>query len=144
MRSYNYVIIGGGLAGQRAGDGIRKVDPEGTVALVTEEQHLPYERPPLSKGYLTGTKGLDRVYLKEEDYYYQNNIELVTGVRATSVGPGACSVTLDDGRELGYEKLLLATGGRAWRLPIPGNDLPGVFTLRTIDDADGAPSEWLF
>ena len=137
MQSYNYVIIGGGLAGQRAGDGIRKVDPEGTVALVTEEQHLPYERPPLSKGYLTGTKGLGRVYLKEEEYYYQNSIEVMTGVRATNVDPDACSVMLDDGRMLGYEKLLLATGGRAWRLPIPGSDLPGVFTLRTIEDVDG-------
>ncbi|NIN95608.1 MAG: FAD-dependent oxidoreductase, partial [Anaerolineae bacterium] len=58
MKSYKYVIIGGGLAGQRAGDGIRKVDTEGTVALVTREHHMPYERPPLSKGYLTGKKGL--------------------------------------------------------------------------------------
>ena len=137
MQPYKYVIIGGGLAGQRAGDGIRQVDAEGTVALVTAEHHMPYERPPLSKGYLTGQKGLDRVYLKEDDYYDQNNIEVITGVRATKVDPAARSVTLDDGRVLKYERLLLATGGRAWRLPIPGNDLPGVFTLRTIEDSDG-------
>jgi 3-phenylpropionate/trans-cinnamate dioxygenase ferredoxin reductase subunit len=137
MQSYRYVIIGGGLAGQRAGDGIRKVDAEGNVALVTAEHHMPYERPPLSKGYLTGKKGLDRVYLKEDDYYGQNNIEVITGVRANRIDPAARSVTLDDGRVLGYEKLLLATGGRAWRLPIPGSDLPGVFTLRTIEDSDG-------
>jgi len=137
VQPYKYVIIGGGLAGQRAGDGIRQVDAEGTVALVTAEHHMPYERPPLSKGYLTGQKGLDRVYLKEDDYYDQNNIEVITGVRATKVDPAARSVTLDDGRVLKYERLLLATGGRAWRLPIPGNDLPGVFTLRTIEDSDG-------
>ena len=137
MQPYKYVIIGGGLAGQRAGDGIRKVDAEGTVALVTAEHHMPYERPPLSKGYLTGKKGLDRVYLKDDDSYGQNNIEVITGVWATKVDPAARSVTLDDGRVLGYKKLLLATGGRAWRLPIPGNDLPGVFTLRTIEDSDG-------
>jgi 3-phenylpropionate/trans-cinnamate dioxygenase ferredoxin reductase subunit len=137
VQPYKYVIIGGGLAGQRAGDGIRKVDADGSVALVTAEHHLPYERPPLSKGYLTGKKGLNRVYLKEDDYYGQNNIEVITGVRATKVAPAARSVTLDDGRLLGYEKLLLATGGRAWRLPIPGSDLPGVFTLRTIEDSDG-------
>jgi 3-phenylpropionate/trans-cinnamate dioxygenase ferredoxin reductase subunit len=137
MQPYRYVIIGGGLAGQRAGDGIRQVDAEGTVALVSAEHHMPYERPPLSKGYLTGQKGLDRVYLKEDDYYDQNTIEVITGVRATKVDPAARSVTLDDGRVLGYEKLLLATGGRAWRLPIPGSDLPGVFTLRTIEDSDG-------
>jgi 3-phenylpropionate/trans-cinnamate dioxygenase ferredoxin reductase subunit len=137
MESYKYVIIGGGLAGQRAGDGIRKVDTEGTVALVTGEHHMPYQRPPLSKGYLTGEEGLDHVYLKEDAYYAQNNIEVIRGVRATKVDSAVRSVTLDDGRVLGYEKLLLATGGHAWRLPIPGHDLPGVFTLRTIKDADG-------
>ena len=137
MESYKYVIIGGGLAGQRAGDGIRKVDTEGTVALVTGEHRMPYQRPPLSKGYLTGEEGLDHVYLKEEAYYAQNDIEVILGVRVTKVDPAARSVTLDDGQVLGYEKLLLATGGNAWRLPIPGHDLPGVFTLRTIEDADG-------
>jgi 3-phenylpropionate/trans-cinnamate dioxygenase ferredoxin reductase subunit len=137
MKSYKYVIIGGGLAGQRAGDGIRKVDTEGTIALVTSERHMPYQRPPLSKDYLVGKEGLDHVYLKEDAYYAQNNIEVISGVRATEVDPTARSVTLDNGRVLGYEKLLLATGGRAWRLPIPGNDLPGVFTLRTIEDTDG-------
>ena len=137
MEAYKYVIVGGGLAGQRAGDGIRKVDTEGAIALVTGERYMPYERPPLSKGYLTGKKGLDHVYLKEDAYYTQNSIEVMHGVRATKVDPAARSVTLEDGRVLGYEKLLLATGGRAWRLPIPGHDLPGVFTLRTIEDADG-------
>lgn len=136
MKSYKYLIIGGGLAGQRAGDGIRKVDTEGTLALLTSERHMPYQRPPLSKDYLVGKEGLDHVYLKEEAYYAQNNIEVISGVRATEVDPTARSVTLDDGRVLGYEKLLLATGGHAWRLPIPGNDLPGVFTLRTIEDSD--------
>jgi 3-phenylpropionate/trans-cinnamate dioxygenase ferredoxin reductase subunit len=137
MKSYKYVIIGGGLAGQRAGEGIRKVDAEGTIALVTSERHMPYQRPPLSKDYLIGKEGLDHVYLKEDIYYAQNNIEVISGVRATEVDPTARSVTLDDGRVLGYEKLLLATGGHAWRLPIPGNDRPGVFTLRTIEDTDG-------
>jgi NADPH-dependent 2,4-dienoyl-CoA reductase/sulfur reductase-like enzyme len=137
MRAYKYVIVGGGLAGQRAGDGIRKVDTEGTVALVTGERHMPYQRPPLSKGYLTGKEGLGHVYIREDDYYAQNNIEVISGVWVTQVGPAARSVTLSDGRVLGYEKLLLATGGHAWRLPIPGKDLPGVFTLRTIEDADG-------
>jgi NAD(P)H-nitrite reductase large subunit len=137
MRSYKYVIVGGGLAGGRAGDGIRKVDTEGTIVLVTGEHHMPYERPPLSKGYLTGKEGLDHVYLKEDAYYAQNNIEVISGVRATKVDPAARSVTLDASRVLGYEKLLLATGGHAWRLPIPGSDLSGVFTLRTIEDADG-------
>ena len=136
MRSYKYVIIGGGMAGGRAGDGIRQVDTEGTVAQITDEPYMPYERPPLSKGYLTGKEGLDHVYLREESHYTENNIEVSIGVRATHIDPASRTVTLDDGRVLGYEKLLLATGGRAWRLPIPGSDLAGVFTVRTIDDAD--------
>jgi NADPH-dependent 2,4-dienoyl-CoA reductase/sulfur reductase-like enzyme len=136
MGSYKYIIIGGGLTGGRACQGIRRVDKEGTVALVTAEDHLPYERPALSKGYLTGKEGLDHVYVKEEDYYAQNQIDLLQGVRVTQIDRAAHSVTLDDGQTLGYGKLLLATGGHAWRLPIPGSDLPGVYTLRTIEDSD--------
>jgi NADPH-dependent 2,4-dienoyl-CoA reductase/sulfur reductase-like enzyme len=136
MQSYKYVIIGGGLAGGRASDGIRSVDIEGTIALVTEEHHMPYQRPPLSKGYLMGKVGLDEVFLNEDTHYAENSIEVLRGTRAVQVDPQAHSVTLDDGQVLGYEKLLLATGGRAWRLPIPGNDLAGVFTLRRIEEAD--------
>jgi 3-phenylpropionate/trans-cinnamate dioxygenase ferredoxin reductase subunit len=136
MQSYKYVIIGGGLAGGRASDGIRAADTEGTVALVTEEHHMPYQRPPLSKGYLVGKEGIDEVFLREDTHYAENSIEILRSTRAVKVDPQAHSVTLDDGQVLGYEKLLLATGGRAWRLPIPGNDLAGVFTLRRIEDAD--------
>ena len=136
MQTYKYVIIGGGLAGGRACQGIRRLDKEGSVALVTAEAHVPYERPALSKGYLTGKEDLDHVYVKEAAYYEQNQIDLLSEVVATSVDRVAHQVTLDDGRMLGYEKLLLATGGRAWRLPLPGADLPGVHTLRTIENSD--------
>jgi 3-phenylpropionate/trans-cinnamate dioxygenase ferredoxin reductase subunit len=84
-----------------------------------------------------GKAGLDKVYLEKESYYRQNNIEIIGGTRVVKLNPHARSVLLDDGRMLGYERLLLATGGYAWRLPIPGNDLPGVFALRTIENADG-------
>jgi 3-phenylpropionate/trans-cinnamate dioxygenase ferredoxin reductase subunit len=136
MFRFNYLIIGGGLAGGRAAENIRKVDGSGSIALVTEEPHPPYERPPLSKGYLLGQQGLDKVYLKDEAFYAQNKIELLRGVRATQLNAAGRAVTLSDGRVLNYDKLLLATGGRARRLPIPGANLPGVFTLRTIADAD--------
>lgn len=136
MKRYNYVIIGGGLAGQRAGEGIRQVDAESSIALVTAESHPPYQRPPLSKGYLRGSEGLDEVYLEKAAYYTQQGIDILSGVRANAIDPATQRVILDDRRTLGYDKLLLATGGRTWRLPIPGNDLPGVFTLRTIEDAD--------
>lgn len=136
MESYRYLIIGGGLAGGRAVGGIRQVDEEGSVALVTQERHRPYERPPLSKKYLRQEVGLDRVYVEDAGYYDENDVEVLTRVRATQLDPDEHFVTLEDGRELGYEKLLLATGGHAWRLPMPGKDLANVFTLRTIEDSD--------
>jgi 3-phenylpropionate/trans-cinnamate dioxygenase ferredoxin reductase subunit len=140
MQTYNYIIIGGGLAGGRACQGIRRLDKEGSVALITAEEHVPYERPALSKGYLTGKEDLDHVYVKEAAYYDQNGIDLLTGVRVTGIDRGTRSVSLDDGRVLGYGKLLLATGGSAWRLPLPGADLPGVYTLRTIEDSSAIRS----
>jgi len=136
MQECTYVIVGGGLAGGRACDGIRKVDSEGRIVLVTDEPHRPYQRPPLSKGYLTGKQGLGKVYLKKEAHYGDSQVEILSGVRASQVDPALHSVTLADGRGLKYERLLLATGGRARRLSIPGNDLASVFTLRRIEDAD--------
>jgi len=136
MESYKYLIIGGGLAGGRAIDGIRQLDQEGTVALVTQESHRPYERPPLSKKYLRQEVGVDRVYVDEPEAYEEKDVDILAGVRASHLDPDGRTVTLDDGRELGYEKLLLATGGHAWRLPIPGNELENVFTLRTIEDSE--------
>lgn len=135
MQSYDYVVIGGGLAGGRGAEGIRQVDEKSSVVLVTQEPHRPYERPPLSKDYMVGEAGLDRVYLQEDGYYEENDIELLTGVRVTRIDPEAQTVTLDDDGVLGYGKLLLATGGRARGLPIPGSDLENVFTLRTIEDS---------
>ncbi|MBS3784470.1 MAG: FAD-dependent oxidoreductase [Anaerolineae bacterium] len=136
MESYKYVIIGGGLAGGKAVDGIRQFDEEGTVALVTQEAHRPYERPPLSKEYLRGEADLDRVYVDDPGHYDEEDADILMGTRATRLDPAEQTVSLEDGRELAYEKLLLATGGRAWQLPIPGNDLENVFTLRTIEDAE--------
>jgi NADPH-dependent 2,4-dienoyl-CoA reductase/sulfur reductase-like enzyme len=131
-----YVIIGGGLAGERGAENARKIDPEGTITLVTAEPHMPYERPALSKGYLTGKEGLNHVYARPDDFYAESHIEVITSAKATNIDRAAHSVALDDGRVLEYERLLLATGGRAWRLPIPGSGLAGVFTLRTIEEAD--------
>jgi NADPH-dependent 2,4-dienoyl-CoA reductase/sulfur reductase-like enzyme len=136
VESYKYLIIGGGLAGGRAVGGIRDLDEEGTVAVVTQEPHRPYERPPLSKKYLRGEVGTGRVYVEDADYYDEHDVELLTEVRATALDPKRKVVTLEDGRELEYEKLLLATGGHAWRLPLPGNELEKVFALRTIEDSE--------
>ncbi len=136
MIKYDYVVIGGGLAGQRAAKGIRKVDSEGSAAVITQEPHVPYERPPLSKGYLMGKEDVGAVYPEDESWYEEIGVDVMQGVRATGVDAEAHVVELEDGRELTYRKLLLATGGRAWRLPLPGADLGNVFTLRTIEDSD--------
>ncbi len=136
MTEYRYMIVGGGLAGQRAAKGVRKVDEEGTAAVITREPHVPYERPPLSKGYLMGGEGLDAVYPEDPSWYDENNVDVMQGARVVSVDADDHTVTLDDGRELGYDKLLLATGGHAWQLPLTGADLERVFTLRTIEDSD--------
>ena len=135
MDAYKYVIIGGGQAGGSAAEAIRDVDPEGSLVLVTQEPHRPYQRPPLSKGYLQGEKGLEGVYLKDEAYYENQGIVLRSGTRALALDRATGTVSLDDGQALSYERLLLATGGRAWRLPLPGNDLGNVITLRTIEDS---------
>jgi 3-phenylpropionate/trans-cinnamate dioxygenase ferredoxin reductase subunit len=137
MKRYRYIIIGGGMAGGRACEGIRQVDSEGSIALAASEPHRPYERPPLSKVYLRGEAGLEKVYLKPEDYYREQRVDLLEGMRVERIDPVHRQVGLDSGESLEYEKLLLATGGRARRLPLPGADLRNVFTLRTIDDSDG-------
>jgi 3-phenylpropionate/trans-cinnamate dioxygenase ferredoxin reductase subunit len=136
METYEYVIIGGGIAGGKACEGIHKVDERGRVVLVADEAHRPYERPPLSKKYMVGKVGLEHVYLQPEGYYSEHDVEVRTGVTATEVSPASHVVTLENGERLRYDKLLVATGGRARRLPLPGNDLPGVLTLRTIENSN--------
>jgi 3-phenylpropionate/trans-cinnamate dioxygenase ferredoxin reductase subunit len=136
MQGFKYVVIGGGLAGGRACEAIRRVDKSGSVALITSELHRPYQRPPLSKGYLTGKEGLDQVFLKEESFYAENDIELVTSATAEALDPDSHTVTLAQGRAVQYEKLLLAMGGRPIRLPLPGNELGNVFVLRTIEHCE--------
>ncbi len=136
MDAYTYIIIGGGLAGGKAVDGIREEDEEGRIALITREPHRPYHRPPLSKGYLLGKEPEAEVYVAEADYYTDNRVTLFMETEATSIDPQTHTVILDDNRVLSYDKLLLATGGKAKRLDLPGSDLGNVFTLRTIEDSD--------
>lgn len=136
METYKYIIVGGGLAGGSAAARLRQVDAEGAAILVAGEPHLPYERPPLSKEYLQGKEEREEVYYKDEDFYREKNIEITRGVQVTALDREARTVTLSDGRRLEYGTLLLATGGFARRLPLPGNDLDNVFTLRTIEDSE--------
>jgi 3-phenylpropionate/trans-cinnamate dioxygenase ferredoxin reductase subunit len=131
-----FVIVGGGLAGAKAAETLRAEGFDGGVVVVAGEDELPYERPPLSKGYLLGKDDRESSRVHAADWYGQQGVELRTGVRATHLDPAAHRLTLANGEEMAYAKLLLATGSSARRLPVPGGDLDGVRYLRTLADAD--------
>ncbi len=124
------------LAAARAVKGIRSVDPDGPITVITDEQHWPYQRPALSKGYLQGKTLATKLTALTPDYAREHLIGVRPGVAATAIDRQARIVSLSDGKQVGYTRLLLATGGRAIRLPIPGADLLNVFTLRTVEDSN--------
>lgn len=134
--SRGFVIVGAGLAGAKTAQALRELGFTGRITLVGAEPHRPYERPPLSKGYLMGTAERSSVFVHDEDFYRANDIELRLGTAADAIDPAAHTVTLEDGTTLAYDKLLLATGARPRVLPIPGADAAGVHYLRTLDDSD--------
>ena len=130
------LIIGGGLAGGTAAKALRHEGFDGDITVVAAEAHPPYQRPPLSKGYLAGEEGLDAVILHPPDWYVERGIRLATGVAVISLEPAAHAVELEDGERLTYDAVLLATGATPRMIPLPGHDLPGVVTLRRLDDSD--------
>jgi 3-phenylpropionate/trans-cinnamate dioxygenase ferredoxin reductase component len=132
-----FVIVGASLAGAKAAEALRQEGFDGRVILVGEEAERPYERPPLSKDYLRGEAGRDKVYVHDEQFYERQAIELRTGTRAIAVEANSSAVVLGDGERLRYDALLLATGAARRRLPVPGADLEGVQYLRTVEDSDG-------
>jgi 3-phenylpropionate/trans-cinnamate dioxygenase ferredoxin reductase subunit len=131
-----FVIVGASLAGAKAAETLREEGFDGRVVLVGAEAERPYERPPLSKEYLRGEAGRDKVYVHEEAFYAEHDIELRLGTTVTGLDASARQVTLDGGTQLAFDRLLLATGARPRRLDIPGADLAGVHYLRTVGDSD--------
>ena len=130
------VVVGGGLTGARAVQKLRDEGYSGKLTVVGAEEHLPYERPPLSKGYLQGADQRDSVFVKPQAWYDEQDVELLLGARAEQLDPASRRLVLGDGRELAWDALLLATGSRPRMLNLPGTDLDGVLTLRTLDDSD--------
>lgn len=130
------LIIGGGLAGGTAAETLREEGFGGDITVVGAEPHPPYQRPPLSKGYLAGKEGVDAVILHPAEWYAERGIQLRTGVAATALDPAAHVVELADGTRLDYDAVLLATGSKPRTLPLPGHELPGVMTLRRLDDSE--------
>lgn len=131
----SFIIVGGGLAGVSAAEELRKQGFDGTIQIIGKEPHAPYIRPPLSKGYLNGSDGLDAVFVHPESWYAENNIELRTNTTVCGVNARDHEVTLDGGKPIHYDKLLLATGSSPRLLTIDGAELGGVHYLRTLDDS---------
>jgi 3-phenylpropionate/trans-cinnamate dioxygenase ferredoxin reductase component len=136
-----FVIIGASLTGGTAAATLRQEGFDGDVVLIGAEAQPPYERPPLSKQYLRGEAPFEKALVRPAGFYEQNRIETRFSSRATRVDPTERTVTLDTGAHVRYDKLLIATGVRNRRPPIPGLDLPGVFDLRTLSDADALRRE---
>ncbi|MBJ7340799.1 FAD-dependent oxidoreductase [Mycolicibacterium sp.] len=130
-----FVIIGGGLAGAKAAEALRDKGFDGEIVLFGAEDHLPYERPPLSKDFLAGKKRLEDFTVDPQDWYGEHGVDLRLGTEVTIIDRITHSVGFDEGSHQGYDKLLLATGSSSRRPSIPGSDAEGVHYLRTVDDA---------
>lgn len=128
------VIIGAGQAGGETASELRKQGFAGRIVLVGDEPHVPYRRPPLSKAYLNGSATQESLYILPPAGLEKARIEFIGGVRAERIDRAAKQLHLADGRALHYDKLVLATGGRARTLSLPGADRPNVFPLRSIAD----------
>ena len=126
------MIVGASLAGGKAAETLRDEGFDGRIVLIGAEDELPYERPPLSKGYLLGKEPREKAYLHDAEFYAERRIELRLGTRVTALDPAGHTVTLDGGERLAYDKLLLATGSAVRELELPGSDRPQVHYLRTM------------
>jgi 3-phenylpropionate/trans-cinnamate dioxygenase ferredoxin reductase component len=131
-----FVLVGASLAGAKAAETLRSEGFDGRLVMVGAEQQRPYERPPLSKDYLRGEVGREKVYVHDEGYYAEREIELLLGRTAEGLDTSSRQLRLDDGTRLDYDRLLLATGAEPRRLSIPGGELDGVLYLRSVEDSD--------
>ena len=136
MKTGRFVIVGAALAGASAAAALREEGFEGEITLIGAEPVMPYNRPPLSKGYLRGQDRFEDQLVNPPAFYAEHRIDLRLGVRAAAVDPTRKVVSLERGDEVAYDRLLVATGGRNRALTAPGADLPGIFQLRTVEDCD--------
>lgn len=130
------VIVGAGHAAGQAAASLRQAKYAGEIILIGDESHIPYQRPPLSKQYLSGEHGMERVYLRPEKFYADRDITVKVDTRVESIDTSAKNVTTDQGETIEYENLLIATGSRPRILHIDGSDLPGIYYFRTVADVD--------
>jgi 3-phenylpropionate/trans-cinnamate dioxygenase ferredoxin reductase subunit len=131
-----FVIVGASLAGAKAAETLRSEGFDGRIVLIGAETARPYERPPLSKGYLAGKTEREDVFAHPADWYAEHQVELRPGVQANGIDRDARRVTIAGGETVHYDRLLLATGASPRELSVAGGRAPGVHYLRTLDDAD--------
>ncbi len=134
------VIVGGGKAGGTAAATLREAGFGGPIVIISGESGIPFGRPPLSKTYLRSEEDLSGWYVEPADWYEVHDVELVES-NVTAVDPVAHTLLLDSGRELGYQKVLIVTGGRNRPLQVPGAELPGIYYLRTVAECDAIKRE---
>ncbi|MGC1405347.1 MAG: FAD-dependent oxidoreductase [Candidatus Dormiibacterota bacterium] len=131
-----FVIVGAGLAGAKAAEGLRTEGFEGRIVLIGEEDERPYERPPLSKEYLLGKSGKEKIYVHPEAWYRDHEVELLLGSPVIALDRSLQQVILQGDERVEYDQLLLTTGSSPRRLRIPGADLEGVLYLRKVHDCE--------
>ena len=136
MKTGRFVIVGAALAGGSAAAALREGGFEGEITLIGAEKQLPYNRPPLSKGYLRGQDKFEDQLVNPAAFYTEQRIGLRLGVRATAIDPGRKLVALEGGETMPYDRLLVTTGGHNRTVTTPGGQLPGIFQLRTVEDCD--------
>jgi 3-phenylpropionate/trans-cinnamate dioxygenase ferredoxin reductase subunit len=135
MNDSTHVIVGASLAGATAASTLREEGARGRIILIGAEAELPYERPPLSKAYLRGETRVEHAPLRPAAFYADNDIETVLGTRVAKVDSDAKALEVEDGSRIPFDTLLIATGVRNRHIEIPGADLKGIYSLRTVQDA---------
>lgn len=136
------VIVGGGHAAAQIVTSLRMKKFEGETTLVTDEPAIPYQRPPLSKAYLSGDLAADRLAILRENAYEGLGVDLKLNTRATAIDRAAKTLTLANGGSVSYDKLILSTGGRPRKLNCPGHDLAGLYYVRTMADTDAMRADF--
>jgi 3-phenylpropionate/trans-cinnamate dioxygenase ferredoxin reductase component len=136
VRDVEHLIIGGGVAAAKAAEGLRAAGGEGPAVVMTAEPELPYERPKLSKEFLRGEAGRQQTRTHDEAWYRKHDVEVLLATRASTLDPSTRTVTTEVGDQLQYGGLVIATGAIPVRLGLPGEDLEGVYYLRTVDDSE--------
>ena len=132
----NLIIVGGGQSAAQCVLTLKRNDFKNKITLISEEKHIPYQRPPLSKEYLSDEVTLDRVYMKSKEFYDQNNVEIISSTKVIAIDRNKKSLTLSNTENLQYENLVLATGSRVRKLEVEGSHLSNINYLRTIEEAD--------